>query len=196
MISPISGFIEKLIAFPGSYLEKGDPILHITNRSKVWLRLNVYEMDLDKINQPSGADIRTTGTDEVIAVSPEFLKLLSRRGTFDKLTGSIPFIFEVLNPDMKLKIGQMVETRLYTDQEREALCVPMSAVYNDGGSKVVFIQTDGESFEKRLVKTGSVFRGYIEILNGAIAGEHVVSKGAYFVKLAGTSTPIGHGHTH
>ena len=115
---------------------------------------------------------------------------------FDKQTGSIPFIFEVINPEMKLKIGQMVEARLYTDLEKEALCVPLSSVYKDEGRKVVFIQSGGESFEKRIVRTGSVFRGYIEILNGAAPGEYVVSKGAYFVKLAGTSTPIGHGHTH
>lgn len=194
--APISGIIEKLYALPGRYLEKGDTILHITNRSKVWLQLNIYEIDLDKINNPSGADIRTTGTEGVIPVSSENLRLLSKRGTFDKQTGSVPFIFEVTNPEMKLKIGQMVEARLYTDIEKEALCVPLSAVYNDEARKVIFIQSGGESFEKRTVRTGSVFRGYIEILSGAATGEHVVSKGAYFVKLAGTSTPIGHGHTH
>ncbi len=194
--SPISGIIEKLIALPGHYLEKGDAILHITNRSKVWLRLNVYETDLDKINNPAGADLRTTGTENVISVSSGDLKLLSRQGMFDKQTGSIPFIFEVLNTDKRLMIGQMVEARLFTDPEREALCIPLSAVYNDEGRKVVFIQSGGESFEKRPVKTGSVYRGYIEILSGAVSGEYVVSKGAYFVKLAGTTTPIGHGHTH
>ena len=97
---------------------------------------------------------------------------------------------------MKLKIGQMVEARIYTGPEKEALCVPAASVYNDEGRKVVFVQTQGESFEKRQVRTGSVYRGYVEILSGVAAGEHVVTKGVYFVKLAGTSTDIGHGHTH
>jgi len=194
--SPISGIIEKLTALPGSYLEKGDPILHISSRSTIWLRLNVYEQDMDLVTRPAGADIRSTGTGDIISIPPDSMKLLSRQGVFDNRTGSVPFIFEVENSNGKLRVGQMVETRLYTGDEREAVCVPRSAVYNDEGRKVVFVQTGGESFEKRPVRTGSVFRGYIEILKGVTPGEHVVTRGIYFIKLAGTSTDIGHGHTH
>ena len=194
--SPISGEIETLKALPGSYLQKGETILHVTNSEVLWLRLNVYETDLGKISEPAGADIRTTGSDKTIAVASGDLELLSKRGRFDPRTGSIPFIFEMKNREMKLKIGQMVMVRLYTSEEIEALCVPVPAVYNDEGRQVIFVQTGGESFEKRAVKTGAVYRGYIEILSGLKAGEHIVTSGGYFIKLAGTSTPIGHGHTH
>ena len=53
-----------------------------------------------------------------------------------------------------------------------------------------------ELFEKRKVETGIRYKGWIEIKDGLEAGEHVVTKGGYMVKLASTSTDIGHPHVH
>jgi cobalt-zinc-cadmium efflux system membrane fusion protein len=70
-------------------------------------------------------------------------------------------------------------------------------VVDDGGSPVVFVQIDGESFERRPVRLGSSEGGYVHVLEGVVPGERVVSRGAYLVRLAAMSSQIpAHGHVH
>ena len=51
-------------------------------------------------------------------------------------------------------------------------------------------------FEKREVKIGQTDGSRTEIVGGLKAGETVVSKGAYQVKLAASSSVIPEGHNH
>lgn len=65
------------------------------------------------------------------------------------------------------------------------------------GMFVVFVQVEGEAFERRVVRLGARDRGYVEVLGGLHAGEHVVTRGAWSVKLAASSGSIpAHGHAH
>jgi len=75
--------------------------------------------------------------------------------------------------------------------------VPVSAVIDDGGQPVVFVQSGGETFARRTVVLGLQDGPLVEILQGVAVGEWVVSRGAYYVKLASTGgDAIGHGHAH
>ena len=49
--------------------------------------------------------------------------------------------------------------------------VPAAAVYEDEGLDVVFVQTGGESFAKRIVRLGPRHAGWVTILDGVAAGE-------------------------
>ena len=94
-------------------------------------------------------------------------------------------------------MGTAVEAHLTVGQTVEALSIPEESLVVDAGLNYVFVQTGGESFERRQVRTGIADRGMVEILEGVAAGERVVSDGAYAVKLASASTaPPAHGHAH
>jgi multidrug efflux pump subunit AcrA (membrane-fusion protein) len=61
----------------------------------------------------------------------------------------------------------------------------------------VYVMTGGESFARRLVRTGVRDGDWIEVVDGLEPGQRVVSRGAWLVKLASTrSGEIGHGHAH
>jgi membrane fusion protein, heavy metal efflux system len=61
----------------------------------------------------------------------------------------------------------------------------------------VYVQTAGESFEKREVKLGASDAAQVQLLSGVQEGERVVTKGAYQIKLATLSgTMPAHGHEH
>jgi hypothetical protein len=70
-----------------------------------------------------------------------------------------------------------VERRTKTDGE-PGLFVPASSVVKTAGGNVVFVQADGESFERRSIKTGSSQGTLVEILSGIEGGERIVVKGA------------------
>jgi multidrug efflux pump subunit AcrA (membrane-fusion protein) len=77
------------------------------------------------------------------------------------------------------------------------LTVPEAALVDDSGASVVFVQTEGESFERRPVRLGIRDAGYVEVLQGLSAGEHDVARGAWSVKLAASSGAVpAHGHSH
>ena len=73
--------------------------------------------------------------------------------------------------------------------------MPASAVQDESGSQVVYVQTGGESFERRLVQTGARDGERIAIVAGLEAGQRVVSKGAYLIRLSTSKAgPAGHAH--
>ena len=62
---------------------------------------------------------------------------------------------------------------------------------------MAFVQTGGESFERRPVQLGSAADGYVHVIEGVEPGERVVNRGAYLIRLAAMSTQIpAHGHVH
>jgi cobalt-zinc-cadmium efflux system membrane fusion protein len=106
-------------------------------------------------------------------------------------------IYAANNSKRLLAIGQAVSIRLYTSATVKAAAVPESAVIDDGGRPVVFVQTAGESFERRPVRLGNQDSGYLQITDGLKTNERVVTRGAYLVRLAALSTQIpAHGHVH
>jgi multidrug efflux pump subunit AcrA (membrane-fusion protein) len=78
-----------------------------------------------------------------------------------------------------------------------ATAVPGSAVIDDGGRPVVFVQVAGESFQRRPVRVGNQDASYVQVGDGIKPGERVVTRGAYLIRLAALSTQIpAHGHVH
>jgi membrane fusion protein, heavy metal efflux system len=194
--APIDGTVEHVPVVLGQQVQRGTALMTIVNTSKVWLKVNLFERDFNRLGTPSGASLQVPGLQSSLYLSPEEMTLLGKGQVLDRHTQTIPLRFEIDNPKSIFKIGQVFQAQLALDQEKHALCVPIQSLYEDEGHMVVFVQAQGETFEKRVVKTGSSTNGWVEIISGIKKGERVVEKGAYLVKLASTSTPIGHGHAH
>jgi multidrug efflux pump subunit AcrA (membrane-fusion protein) len=90
-----------------------------------------------------------------------------------------------------------VQAQVLTDAAREALAVPVSALIDDAGQMVAFVQKNGEAFERRTLVLGVRDGDFVEVKGGLHEGERVVTLGAYDVRLAATApAAIGHGHAH
>ena len=97
----------------------------------------------------------------------------------------------------RYRVGQSVQLRLYLGQAVPGTAVPESSIVEDAGRPVVFVQTGGESFERRPVSLGARAGGWVHVSRGLEPGERVVHEGAYLVRLAAMSTQIpAHGHVH
>lgn len=115
----------------------------------------------------------------------------------DAASRTVPIVFEVQNPEHRLRIGQFAQVFVATGAARKAVAIPEAAILEDGGKPVAFVQVEGERFERRALVLGTKSRGLVEVRDGLTAGEHVVVEGAYEVKLAGASGAIPqHGHVH
>ena len=118
-------------------------------------------------------------------------------GAVDATTRTVPVLFEYSQPDERLRIGMAAKAQVFAGAAREAVAIPASAVIDENGMATVFVMINGESFERRQVRTGARDGDWVEIVDGLEPGQRVVSRGAWLVKLASTRTgEIGHGHAH
>lgn len=194
--APIGGIVSAVDILPGQTVSAGQKLMAIVDPSIVWLRANLFERDYYRMGTPEGAAINIPGLETLMLIEQEDLKVLSKGDLFDRSSRTIPIIFEMDNPDELLKIGQIVRLEIYTSQETESVAVPDKSIIDEDYAEYVFVQTGGESFEKRAVKTGARSQGLVAVLEGLAEGERIVSVGAYRVKLASTTREIGHPHAH
>ncbi|MCP5052863.1 MAG: efflux RND transporter periplasmic adaptor subunit [bacterium] len=196
IISPIEGVVTAVPALPGQEVSRGRALMTIVNSDDIRLKVNLFEKDFYRVDEPSGAALYLPGSDTPFFLTAGQMELTGKGEALDARTHTIPLLFKIDNPGKRFKVGQVLPVDIYIQREKQALCVPEQAVYDDDGRQVVFVQRGGESFEKRYIQTGTVYMGRREIISGLKEGERVVTRGAYLVKLASTSAPIGHGHTH
>jgi cobalt-zinc-cadmium efflux system membrane fusion protein len=67
--------------------------------------------------------------------------------------------------------------------------IPASAVQDENGVQVVYVQTGGESFERRIVRIGSATASASPSLPASIRGSVWSSKGAYLIRLSTSRRP-------
>ena len=96
-----------------------------------------------------------------------------------------------------MRVGQSVRLHVETARAEETLAIPESALIEEGGLFVAFVQVSGETFQRRELKLGIRDGKLVQVLEGLEPGERVVTKGAYAIRLAAASNAIPeHGHTH
>ncbi|MDA1261066.1 MAG: efflux RND transporter periplasmic adaptor subunit, partial [Planctomycetota bacterium] len=94
-----------------------------------------------------------------------------------------------------LRSGAVLSGWVASEAPRMALAVPESALVDEDGLSVAFVQISGEVFERRVVQTGVRDGEWVELRSGVRAGERVVTDGAYVIRLISLSGVIPE-HSH
>lgn len=195
--APISGTVIAATVTPGALVEAGQNLLSIVDLERVWIEGRLYELDIPKVRQFERGWFAAPGLPEPFVLIQPKARLLNIGSVIDPATRSVPLIFEVQNDKSQLRIGLHGNLSMPTGETSRGLAVPESAIVDDKGVAVAFVQTEGETFERRELELGIKSEGYAEVKSGLTAGERVVSKGAYRVHLGSMSTTLpAHGHAH
>jgi RND family efflux transporter MFP subunit len=192
--TPLSGVVAEARATPGATVREGELLFRVVALDRVHVVGTVPEQHLARIQDVSGAEIEVPGLSAPLRAT----RLVSIGRVVDPGTRAVPVIFELESPPPAVAVGQAVALRLITVAESDEIAVPRDAIVDDGGQPIVFVQTGGESFERRPVTVGGAREGgFVRIEAGLDPGERVVVRGAHLVRLAALSpqTP-GHGHVH
>lgn len=193
--TPLSGTVLEVDAIAGALVEDGAPLFRVVDASTLWLSAQVPEIDQARIPDVSGAWFSVPGVAESADVTTD--AMVTRGGAVDPKTRTVNVVFTVDNAEGRLRVGARVQAHLLQGEPVQVTAVPAAAVLFDAGSPLAFVQTGGESFERRQVQTGIRDGDQVEITEGLQVGERVVVQGAYAIKLASASTsPPAHGHAH
>lgn len=174
--APISGVVVERNATVGATVGSDASLFKIIDISSVWVDANVFEKDLGRVRR--GQEVRVT-----VPAFPGVTfsgRVILISSVVNPDTRGVQVRTEVSNADGRLKPDMFANVEIITDVRRAAISLPQSAVLDDGGKKIVFVQTD-KGYEKHIVTTGIENGDRIEILDGLSAGDHVVVKGNYLL---------------
>ena len=195
--SPLAGTLVEIHPASGQSVEAGEALFTVVDLSRVWVHADIFEPDITRVTGATRASFKVDGHAQPFEIAPPDGSVVTVGNLVNEKTRTVPMIFEVGNADGKLRIGSFATVFIATGAPRAALAVPDGAIVDDAGREVVYVQVEGESFERRAVGTGIRSGGWTEITSGLAAGERVVTRGAYAVKLAAAGGAVpGHGHAH
>jgi len=195
--SPLAGTLIAIHISSGQTVEDGELLFTVVDLSRVWLHADVFEPDIATVSAATRASFRVDGHDRPISIEPPDGRVVTIGQLVDEKTRTVPMIFELSNPDRTLRIGSFATVWIETGEPTQALAIPETAMVDDAGRKVAYVQVEGESFERRVLTLGIRSGGWAEVKAGLARGEHVVTRGAYDIKLAASGGAVPeHGHAH
>ena len=194
--APIGGYIKNLLVKEGDYVAVGQPLATVTQNNCLFLRADVSERYYKYLNGISSANFKTPYDNQVYELEALNGKLLS----VGKAAGSgsyyVPVTFSFDNKGDIIP-GSFVEIFLLSQQQENALVLPVEALTEEQGLYFVYLQNCEESYKKQEVKIGASNGVEVQILDGIHPGDKVVVKGAYHVKLASAGNALpAHSHEH
>lgn len=194
--APIAGYVKSIMVKEGDYVTIGQPLVSVTQNRSLFLRAEVSEKYYPYLRTISSANFKTSYNNEVFELKALNGKLLSVGKTSGEDSFYIPVTFEFDNKG-EIIPGSFVEVYLLSSQQEKVLSLPRTALTEEQGLFFVYLQLDEEGYKKQEVTLGADNGKSVQILTGLKTGDHVVTEGAYQVRLASATNAIpAHSHEH
>ena len=187
IVSPVDGFVARRAADTGAFVGPNAPIVDVVDIGRVRLVANIVERDLRQVQ--TGDDTRV----EVDAYPGEqFTGRIARVApVLDPATRTAHVEIEIPNPGFRLKPGMYARVTITTDERKDALVVPTNALVDVGGRRGVFLASDNNTVAFRAVRVGIEESAHVEILDGLVDGDRVVTTGAAALRDGDPIVPAG-----
>lgn len=197
VLSPLSGFVKRIVAGEGSFVNVGDPILVISENKSLQLVADVPQRELAGLRSVSSANFRLAYSDSVFSISRMGGRLVSYGRSLELGSDYVPVTFEFDNRGDFVP-GAYAEVCLLSTPREGVISVPVGALTEQQGLFYVYVKVEGEDcYLRREVCLGQSDGLRVEVLKGLVPGESVVVRGAMQVRLAGLAGSIPeHRHNH
>lgn len=190
--APMSGVIAERTFVPGGRVEAGESLFTIVDPAKAWIRVQVPAAAANSL--PAGAGSLFTVDNSPDAFSA---RLRSVGSTIDPQTRTVSVVFEVAAGQRRFVFGQFVQATVPTGEVVEGIAIPNTAILDENGTPVVYVQAGGETFERRILTVGPTDGRRTIVVAGLQPGDMVVTVGPYQVRLASLSGgDFAGGHAH
>jgi cobalt-zinc-cadmium efflux system membrane fusion protein len=199
--APGNGLVTRSEAHLGAPVEPDKELMEILDLSSVWVVAKVPQSEAAILAEGLGARISVPA----LGKTPFDAKFLRLGTEADASAGVVDAIFQLQNPENRLRPGMRAEVSLLASKREGVLSIPRTALQGDRSNRFVFIR-DYElknAFVRVPVAVGEMEGDRVEIKSGLLPGDEVVTNGAYALSFAGKgSTSLkealdaAHGHPH
>jgi HlyD family secretion protein len=184
MRAPIAGFV--IHAFVGAGAERrklqtGDSvdynqeILRIPNTNQLLVDTQIREVDIHRVEVGQGATVRVDAfPDLTLAGKVQLIGTLAAVAGA-RAEGERFFTLKVLldGSDARLRPGMTARVEILTDQRHGTLLIPVDAVFDRGGRRVVY-RLDGQIVEERDVRIDQANPDFVIVNAGLSEGDTVL----------------------
>jgi membrane fusion protein, heavy metal efflux system len=174
VVSPATGLVTERLVNLGELVDPSKPLFTIADYHSVWLKADIYEKDVSKIQDGQTIKLELDSFPGEIFTG----KLNYVADSINSDTRTLPVRAEVPNPGLKLKPKMFAKMTILVG-EHMVLTVPKDAVQEAETNKVVYVPVAAHCFQEKRVELGSESDPYYEVLSGLRAGEIVVTRGSF-----------------
>jgi HlyD family secretion protein len=173
--SPIDGVVTDRPLYVGDLATANQPILTVMNVSRLIAKSHIAQSEAAVLKVGDSAELKIPALDHplkgrVTLVSP----------ALDPGSTTIEVWVEASKPDPALRPGMTAEVAMTAKAVKDALVVPMSAVFkNAEGADYVVLAGSDEKAHQKTVQVGIRNADLAQILSGINAGDPVITTGGY-----------------
>jgi RND family efflux transporter MFP subunit len=195
--APFSGRVAETMVSPGQRVAAGTALIRVVRERPIWVRVALTPDDAGQLaNGVTSLILDTGGSSEAIEVGEGELRLVAVAPEVDPRSGTVEVLVEVQRTVDQLRPGLRAAAQVLLPGQVEGLLLPDSAVVDDAGVPVVYVQLDGETFARRLVDVEHR-QGDLVLIDGVLPGERVVTVGGAAIRRASLlASGSVEGHVH
>ena len=179
--APISGEVVEQDVSAGQLIQPGSTqCFVVSDTSKVWVLVNVYQKDLPYVRVGDPVSIQTETYPDVFHGRISYVA-----AALDPNTRTLQARIETSNPGEKLKKDMYVTATVNAGRISKAIAVPDAAVLRDAENEpFVYAEAASNQFGRRPVTLGESLNGQTEIMSGLKPGDRIVGDGSLFLQFA------------
>ncbi|MEJ7732865.1 MAG: efflux RND transporter permease subunit [Polyangiaceae bacterium] len=184
--SSLAGVVSRVLVPNGEPVEAGAALVRIAGSDHLWLRTRFVAKPAAALSDavPIGARLSDGGRVDLTAMGAKFLSPLPIVDGESRVATWIVDVLPAAGAATALRAGASVVLRVRVGAPQTLLAVPAEAVTEINTRPYVFVQLDGEHFDKRAVVVGQRDGDWVHLVSGVKAGERVVSRGGFDIHLA------------
>lgn len=175
--APISGYISEANGNLGKYIEPGQVLIEMVDKTHMHLNLKVFEKEISniKLNDP----IQFSLPNNPGLTHNAFVEYIGEK--VDEASRTITVLAHVKQVKSTFKPGMYVTAHILSGN-RKVPCLPETALVNSNNQWAAFLCND-TLFTRIPVTTGTSQNGWVEILNYPDFPKNIqiVLKGAYYI---------------
>ena len=202
--APIDGRVAAVAASPGASVSAGEALARVVRTDPVWVEVSLSPEAANRVGASLGSSdggdgpgglILASGDGPPLRLPAERVRLVSVAPEADAATGRVPVLVEV-SGGVGLSLGTVVDAEVLLGGSRPGVVVPTTALVDDGGVPVVYLQLAGERFVRQEVEV-ALRQGAEALVEGLRPGQRLVTRGGEAIRRATLmETGGGHGHVH
>ena len=177
LYAPMNGTVLMKNVIEGEKIMAGKQILHIADLSNLWLKADIYESELTKVNIGSKVKINfsylpaKTYEGKVTFIYP----------TVDPKTRIIQLRIDVPNSKDELKPAMFANVEIEGKTYEEQPVVSETSVIRSGKKNIVILALGEGKFKPIEVKLGGYSDGYYQVINGLNPGDKIVTSAQFMI---------------
>ena len=165
IIAPFDGTISSVTAEEGFYVKKGDTGFHIDDISRIFVPIEVSEIDFEDVYLGQKAEVTLDAISDKVYEGTVYN--ISDVGEESGNATIFTALVELTEPDEAIKAGMTAEINVITSEKVDALLVPLTAITTEDGINYLSVSTTSGT-RKIQVTTGLTSGDIVEISSGDI----------------------------